>query len=57
MNIESDFQYAHKDEFFVDYSASYYVPWDKEPAPTLENLYPSLFPVDLWFCQGAQAPE
>ena len=30
----------------VDYSPSYAVPEDREPAPTLENLYPSRFPIE-----------
>ena len=44
MPITIDFWYDNS-EPLVDYSASYSVPANREPAATLENLYPTRFPV------------
>lgn len=38
--------YANHDQPVVDYSASYATAGNKEPAATLENLYPLKFPVE-----------
>lgn len=35
----------NQDHPLIDYSASYETPTNKEPAATLENLYPARFPL------------